>query len=61
MENTLDNALCYEVIGVYRDEEDKTAYAKVKEVLAALDPVKLYIGWDYEVYPRFKIKETWVK
>jgi hypothetical protein len=38
----------------------KTAYVKVGELLCTLE-IKLYLGWDGQVYPQFRVEKVWVR
>lgn len=57
MENRISNAISYTEIGIFVDS-DITAYAKIKEWFSKQNLIKCYIGWDHEVYPQWRLKET---
>jgi len=44
-----------EDLGTFVDGGGKTAHAKVDEVLQALE-VHPFLGWDGNVYPRFRVE-----
>lgn len=43
------------------DSPGKTAHAKVGEWLVENGPFKLYLGWDGEVYPKFRAERKFVR
>lgn len=53
MENS--NPTREECIFVFTASNEKTAHGVCDEYIRTV-PVTLYLGWDSEVYPKFKIK-----
>ena len=54
MENK--NPEVYETIGLFTDDKDKNAHKKIMEYLSTLK-ITPYLGWDGEVYPKFKVNK----
>lgn len=46
----VDDADCWDT------PEAKTAHSKVREFMAALEPCKMYVGYDNKIYPQFIMK-----
>ena len=45
------------ILKVFVDEEHGlTAHGKAADWLAAQSPMKMYLGWDGNVYPRFTLR-----
>lgn len=45
-----------EVVKTFVDTPEKTAYARLQEYFRSLPPEKLYVGYDFEIYPKYIIK-----
>lgn len=50
------NARSEEEVACFLDDENEKAYAKLKRYLEELGPTQLYIGYDMEVYPQFRVE-----
>ena len=58
-DDTPDTVIHTEVLGVF-DEPD--AHKKVNEFIALyVNPVELYIAWDGNIYPQFKVERVDIK
>lgn len=55
-ENEISAAVSCEIIGIFADDEDKTAFSKIAEWFRQNHPITLYLGYDEKVYPRFEVK-----
>jgi hypothetical protein len=60
LENTEERARSCEDFGVFLGDEQRNAKTKIDEFLAGFD-VRLYLGWDGEVYPKFELEEVKVR
>jgi len=60
MEN--QDPLYERTIGIFEAYGDKTAHGMVELFFQAYGPIEIYLGWDGEVYPKFKLIKhtTWV-
>ena len=45
-----------EILKTFVDTPEKTAYARVQEYLKSLPLEHFYMGYDYNVYPKYVIK-----
>jgi hypothetical protein len=57
LENNLNSALCSEELGIFT-EEGTTACKKIQDYLHEMGPVMMYLGWDGNVYPQFKVERV---
>ena len=59
--NTLANisskAIIREELATFLDDSTERAYTKCTRYLNALPAVRLYIGWDNEIYPKFIVEK----
>jgi hypothetical protein len=60
LENESAAAHCELCLGSFVDESGKTACAKVGELLQTLE-VRLYLGWDGQVYPQFRVEKVYAR
>ena len=60
--NNIEDSNPYEQkeIGVFVDELPKTAYSKVEDYLKTIT-ITPYIGYNNEVYPKFKVEQLELK
>lgn len=50
------DAICKKVVGVFvAEEKGLTAYGKADEWFRTQPPVAMYLGWDGQVYPQFRL------
>lgn len=56
MENSLHGAISVKELGIFIDDEGKTAHVKVDEFLSKLGKISIYQGWTGKLYPQFKIE-----
>jgi hypothetical protein len=61
MENRLPEAVCKEELATFVDDGRDSAYRKAEGYLSVLAPVKVYLGWDQQVYPQFRLEPVEVK
>lgn len=56
--DTLENRdPIYEIeMGVFVDDNSLTAHGKIAKWFNEHEPVKMYLGWDGQVYPKFKME-----
>ncbi len=58
MENSESNAISETDIESFSDEENITAFKKLSDYIdEQMYETKMYIGWNKEVYPQFRIKQ----
>ncbi len=43
-------------VATFIDSAKETAYTKCEKFLAKMKPEAPYLGWDYEIYPKMKLK-----
>lgn len=55
MENV--DTFVYKQIGIFATTEMNTAYSKIEVYFKVMAPEKRYLGWDREVYPKYKIEK----
>lgn len=53
MENR--NALCTELLGTFIEENKLTAHGNASKFIQGIEPIKLYLGWDGNIYPKIRI------
>jgi hypothetical protein len=53
-----DVAVVPETLATFVEDETHTAHEKLAAFVRALPPVKLYIGWDGDTYPQFKVERV---
>lgn len=58
LENDYSAAYSRTEVGIFVDDSNMTANAKVKGYLGQMDPVKIYLAWDGKLYPRFFIEDV---
>lgn len=51
----------FEHLGTFRASEHLTPHGEAAKWLAEQPPVKMYLGYDGQVYPQFKLKTTYTK
>lgn len=56
LENSEVMALQTEDLGTFVDEDGKTAYVKVEDLLRSMGPIRPYLGWDKNVYPAIRVE-----
>ena len=60
MENR--NPYSIEILATFcADNGSLTPHGKCDELLKKLPPVKLYLGWDGEVYPKIRLVKEYAK
>jgi hypothetical protein len=51
-----------EELGIFMDstpdEPYKTAYTKIEEYLRDKEARPVYLGWDYQVYPQYRVEKV---
>ena len=55
-----DNPYEQKELGVFVDEPPKTVYSKVEDYLKTIT-ITPYIGYDKQVYPKFKVEQLELK
>jgi hypothetical protein len=55
LENKSERAIRDESLGLFTDDGKLTAQGNAAEFISKLPEIKMYIGWDGEVYPKFKL------
>lgn len=58
MEN--HNALCKEKVKTFLPKGTLTAFGVASEYIHSLPSEKIYLGWDHEIYPKYKLEKEWV-
>lgn len=56
MENRINRAVNTTVLATFVTD-DRTAYDKADEFIRKREPEMLYLGWDLQVYPQFRVQE----
>lgn len=59
MENKIGDAESSKEVRAFGDDVEKTAHLKASEFISGLD-VKMYLGWNREVYPKFIVSNRHV-
>ncbi len=52
LENHIRNAREEQLVAVFTD------YKNLKSAVEAILPIKMYLGWDDEVYPKFRVERV---
>ena len=55
LENRISNAISEKSLGMFTSSKGLTAQGNVSRFIAKLSNIKMYVGWDCEVYPKYKI------
>lgn len=59
MENNIDAAISEETVKTFAgDTATRTAFGRAGDYIESLPPVRLYLGWNGEVYPKYILKKT---
>ena len=61
LENSLSNAVSEESLGIFVEGGGLSAHGKACQYISSMDPIKLYLGWDGYIYPKYKIREGYTK
>ena len=46
---------CSKLLGTFIEKEGKTAYGNASIFISNINPIKVYSGYDGEVYPKFRL------
>lgn len=55
LENKLSNAVCEKSLGLFIAAGTLTSQGKASKFVESLPPVKMYLGWDGVIYPKYKM------
>ena len=55
------NPYIEEEIGVFGPKDNLSAYGNCSEFLNSMNPVKMYLGYDGEIYPKFRMVRKTLK
>ncbi len=63
LENNLSDAIITKEIGIFVDDHDygKTAFLKIRKYFESLEPERMYVGWNNQVYPQYRIETVNLK
>jgi len=53
-----DVAVVPETLATFAEDAKQTAHDKLAAFVRALPPVKIYVGWDGAIYPRFRVERV---
>lgn len=55
------NPICTTHLGTFRPTDKLSSHGAASKWLAEQPPVKMYLGYDEQVYPQYRIKTFWSK
>ena len=61
LENRLSNAISEKHLKTFTAGDGLTSHGKAKKYIESLEPVKLYVGWDGEVYPKYRFETEYAE
>lgn len=53
-----DVAVVHETLATFVEDEKQTAHDKLAAFVRAMPPVKIYVGWDDNIYPQFHFERV---
>jgi hypothetical protein len=56
LENHCSNAIMTKTLGLFVADDGLSAHGKCREFIATLAPEKRYLGWDGNIYPKYKTR-----
>ena len=61
LENNIGNAINKRELGVFGPKPPLTAHGNCSDYISKLEPFRMYLGWDGEIYPQFKMETKYVR
>jgi len=53
LENSTSEAIYKTELGVFGSKPPLSPHGNCEEYISTLEPIKIYLGWDGQIYPKF--------
>lgn len=60
-ENSSSSAISKRELGVFGNKSPLSPQGNCSNYISNLEPIKVYLGWDGEIYPKFKMETKYVR